>query len=147
MTSLSVLLGSMPLTALAQDATIAGEPSSPHPTIESLSIVWPIEGDDDADGVVTVRYRARGESSYRAGLPLRRVPAGSNEGFSWRNQHAGSLFDLRPGTSYEIELSLDDPDGGSTSASLTAKTCTVNEAAKTTASANASSRMEGNPSV
>jgi hypothetical protein len=118
--SLALVLG--PARALAQRATTAGTATSPHPTLENLSIVWPITGDDDEDGVASVRYRAMGTSEYRAGLPLRRVPAGSVEGFDWPNQHAGSVFDLAPGTTYEIELTLTDPDGGSTTSTLTATT-------------------------
>jgi MYXO-CTERM domain-containing protein len=108
--------------ASAQAASSAGTATAPHPTLENVSIVWPVSGDENADGVVSVRYRAMGEASCRTGLPLRRVPAGSAEGFSWPSQHAGSVFDLRPGTTYEIELSLEDPDGGGTSASLSVTT-------------------------
>ena len=50
--------------------------------------------------------------AWRRALPLRRIPADANEGFSWGNRHSGSLFDLEPGTTYEIEAFLLDPDGG-----------------------------------
>src|SRR5690606_34206839 len=80
------------------------------------------EGDDDLDAVVTVAYRRRGDSEFRQALPLFRVPAGSNEGFEWANKFAGSIFGLTPGTRYELELSLTDPDGGSTTAALEATT-------------------------
>lgn len=108
--------------ALAQDATTPGEVSTPHPTIEHVTIDWAITGDADADGRVAVRFREMGASEYRDGLPLRRVPAGSNEGFSWSNRHSGSLFGLRPDTTYEIELTLSDPDGGSDTRTVTART-------------------------
>lgn len=88
--SLVVLVSLAPSLALAQDATTARDVTTPYPTLEALSIEWAIDGDDDADGRVTVRYREVG-GSYRAGLPLFRVPAGSNEGFTWANRHAGSL--------------------------------------------------------
>ena len=46
-----------------------------------------IEGDDDLDGVVTVRFRAAGEGPWRDAMPLRRVPAGesrrTNPIFRW----------------------------------------------------------------
>lgn len=123
--SLVILLGALlaPGLAHAQDATTAGEVTTPHPTLEHISIEWAIDGDDDEDGVVAVRFREEGSSAWRDGLPLVRVPAGSNEGFAWGNRHAGSLFGLRPGTTYEIELSLNDPDGG-------AETRTVTEATR-----------------
>ncbi|HET7844111.1 MAG TPA: hypothetical protein VFL14_08175 [Xanthomonadales bacterium] len=113
--------------ALAQAASTPGTPVAPSPTIANISVVWPLAGDDDADGVVSVRFRAVGAPAWRTGMPLRRIPAGTNAeaGFSWPNRHAGSLFDLAPATSYEIELTLDDPDGGSTQAVIQATTRAV----------------------
>ena len=112
----------LPTTVWAQASTTPGTPTAPHPTLENISIVWPVTGDTDNDATVTVRYRAMGAATYRTGFPLRRIPAGSAEGFSWVNKHAGSLFDLVPGTTYEIELSLADPDGGSVVTMLSATT-------------------------
>lgn len=117
-----LLVTSVPAVASAQSATTPREVTTPHPTLEHISIEWAIDGDDDEDGVVTVRYREEGASSWRTGLPLRRVPAGSNEGYSWDNRHAGSLFSLSPDTAYEIELALADPDGGSDTRTVTART-------------------------
>ena len=34
--------------------------------------------------------------------------------FSWGNRFSGSLFQLTPGTDYQVELTLNDPNGGST---------------------------------
>jgi len=116
------LLACLPASALAADHTVAGEVTTPYPTLENLSIEWVITGDDDADGVVTVRFRQQGTSAWRDGLPLRRVPAGSSQGFAWSNKHAGSLFDLAPATTYEIELELDDRDGGGETRTVTAST-------------------------
>lgn len=122
--ALVALAGSLvlPAVATAQDATTPGEITTPHPTLEHISIEWAIGGDDDDDGVVTVRFREEGAASWRDGHPLVRVPAGSNEGFTWANRHAGSLFGLRPDTTYEIELALSDPDGGAATRTLTART-------------------------
>lgn len=101
---------------------MAGTASAPSPTLNNLSIEWPVSGDSNANGVVTVRYRPQGSASWSTGLPLRNTPAGSNEGFSWTHRHTGSVFDLAPATTYEVELSLNDPDGGSTTTSVTATT-------------------------
>ena len=108
--------------AHAQDATTAGELTTPHPTLEHLSIEWAIDGDDDEDGRAAVRFRETGAAEWRDGHPLLRVPAGSNEGFSWTNRHAGSLFGLRPDTEYEIEVTIEDPDGGGATRTITART-------------------------
>lgn len=104
------------------NGTVAGAILAPYPTTQAISIEWPITGDDNLNGAVSVRYR-RPHSGWKTGFPLRRIPAGQNlgdEGYaggtydgSWPNEHSGSLFDLEPGTLYEIELTLTDPDGGS----------------------------------
>lgn len=108
--------------ARAQDASVPGTPTAPHPTFEHISLEWPLEGDANRDGVVRVRYRAEGESAWQEGLPLMHVPAGSNAGFTWAHRHAGSLFGLRPDTVYRIELELEDPDGGGRSEQLQVRT-------------------------
>ncbi|EYF05513.1 chondroitinase-B domain-containing protein [Chondromyces apiculatus] len=108
--------------AFAQDATVAGPATAPHPTFHNISLSWAVSGDDNANGAVQVRYRAQGTTDFRDGLPLFRVPAGSNQGFSWANRHAGSLFGLAPDTTYEIELTLTDPDGGGATETLSVKT-------------------------
>ncbi len=113
---------SAPALAVAADSTAPGEVSAPFPTLHAISIEWLIDGDDDGDATVTVRYRRQGESTYRDGLPLFRVPAGTGQGFSWQNRFAGSIFDLDEATAYEIELELSDPDGGGGSHSMTVET-------------------------
>jgi hypothetical protein len=55
-------------------------------------------------------------------MPLFRVPAGENIGFTWNNKHSGSIFDLDPDTGYEIRLRLSDPDGGSEERTVNAYT-------------------------
>lgn len=120
-----VFLSLWPAMAWAQDATTPGSPSAPHPTLENIALVWPVTGDADGDGVVTVRYRPVGAASFSEALPLRHVPAGSGEGFSWAHQHAGSVFGLQPSTTYEIELTLSDPDGGSTTELLMVTTRSI----------------------
>jgi MYXO-CTERM domain-containing protein len=88
--------------------------------------------------VVTVRYRPAGTTNWKTGMALFRIPAGSNDTGSfgsgngqWSNKHSGSLFDLDPGTSYEIELTLTDPDGGSTTQTTTVATRPIPQAAAT----------------
>ncbi len=83
--------------------------SAPHPTIENVSLVWDTAG--RSNETVDVRYRQLGSNTWLPALPLRPVPGGSNEGFTWSDRHAGSLFGLKPGTVYEVEASLRDPNG------------------------------------
>jgi hypothetical protein len=109
-------------SAAAADASTPGAVTAPYPTLENIALEWALTGDDNADATATVRYRKLGASTYRDGLPLFRVPAGSNEGFDWTNKLSGSIFGLEPGTEYELELTLTDPDGGNATESLTATT-------------------------
>ncbi len=112
--------------ARAADGSVPGTAESQHPTLHNLSISWPLDGDDDADGVVSVRWRKEGDATFRDGLPLFRVPGGANEeGYSWENRHAGSIFGLDEGTTYEVELTLTDPDGGSTTQTISTTTRTM----------------------
>jgi len=104
------------------EATIPGEVTVPNPTLRNLTLEWAIEGDSDLDGAVTVRFRVEGTDAWRAGTALQRIPAGSVEGFSWANRHSGSVFDLAPDTSYEVELALSDPDGGCEIRTVVART-------------------------
>lgn len=110
--------------------TVPGTPASPYPTIQHLSIDWPISGDNDEDGVVSVRYRKAGSANWTQGMNLFRVAGGSNQGFSWGNKQSGSLFKLDADTEYEIELTLSDPDNGApVQETLFAKTRAVPQAA------------------
>ena len=115
------------LYTYAQDKTIPGEVQSPYPTIENLALEWFIEGDDNQNGRVTVQFREKGEMTWKEGMPLRRVPAGNSGNrtrptYTWKNKHSGSIFDLKPGTGYEINLKLEDPDGGSAQRMVYART-------------------------
>lgn len=107
--------------------TIPGQINTPYPTINNLAVEWLIDGDDNMTGVVTVYYREKGHAVWRHGMPLFRVPAGENIGFTWANKHSGSIFGLKPDTEYEIRLILNDPDVGSAERTVTACTRPVPE--------------------
>lgn len=103
--------------AIAADATIAGEPVLEPPTLIALGVEWPITGDDNRNAEVSVSYRVKGAGAWKPALPLLRQQAepvaGVGEAFTFtgRNQFVGSVFDLQPGTEYELKLELKDPDG------------------------------------
>ncbi len=110
----------------AADSTTPGEITTPFPTLQHLAVEWRIEGDADLDARCTVKHRQAGATDWQEGPALQRVPAGTSRGtsqpFSWTNRLSGSLFDLEPGTTYEIELTLDDPDGGAATRLVQAST-------------------------
>ncbi len=106
------------------DQTTPGAATLPSPTLRNLTVEWAITGDANLDATVTVRYRTAG-GAWQLGAPLRRIPAGTDTTvmtFSWANRFSGSVFDLTPGTAYEVELALLDPDGGCEIRTLTAST-------------------------
>ena len=105
------------LTTLhASDSTIPGEITTPFPTITNLAVEWQVDGDNDLDATCEIKFRQVGANEWRNCMSLRRVPAGSSQKtsqpFTWSNRLSGSVFDLAPGTDYEIALKLHDPDGG-----------------------------------
>lgn len=110
----------------AADSTTPGGITTPFPTITNLAVEWRIEGDDNLNANCLLRYRRSGDAAWQEGMPLRRVPAGSSRGTSanvtWTNRLSGSVFDLEPGTTYEIELRLHDPDGGESTKVVEAST-------------------------
>jgi hypothetical protein len=111
------------------NAAIGGALTTPSPTLRNIAIEWDVAGDANANAVVNVRFRAAGTPTWVDAMPLRRITGGSNEGFTWRSRHSGSIFDLTPGTSYEVSVSLVDPDGGSQTRNLTVATRPVPVAA------------------
>jgi hypothetical protein len=106
-----VLLAPRSVSA-ANDLTIIEVKLDP-PTHHALGVQMLISGDDDRDATVSVRYRKQGDSDWRVGPPLFRVHPEkiTNPAVTIPQQFAGSVFDLAPGTSYEIELRSVDPDG------------------------------------
>jgi hypothetical protein len=107
--------------------TVPGTVTFPNPTINNISVVWPITGDDNLNATVAVRFRQLGDSAWTQGMNLIRIPAGTNTdvGRSWINKLAGSVFDVKAATTYEVELMLVDPDGGSTTRTGTVSTRAV----------------------
>src|SRR5262245_46170061 len=78
------------------------------PTLTSLGVQVLIMGDDNFNGKVTVRYRVAGTATFRDALPLWRVHPADVVGRPVPPQFAGSVFGLRPGTMYEIQLHATD---------------------------------------
>lgn len=110
----------------AQDAVRPGRFIVGHPTLLNLGFQWFIEGDHDRDAAVSVRYRAQGASTWQEALPLLRIGGervyrvrvnelqpGDYFRFDYVVPHgfAGSILNLEPGTEYECEFTLTDPDG------------------------------------
>jgi MYXO-CTERM domain-containing protein len=95
-----------------------------RPTLLALGVQVLIGDDDNLDARITVRYRKAG-GAWREGLPLYRVRPDKVTGRTVPKQFAGSIFDLSPDTTYEIELHAVDPDGLDKTITLSGKTRAV----------------------
>lgn len=107
------LVSSVP--ALAVSDTSPGVLRS-YSTIHSLGFEWDISGDDNHDASCLLHFRRQGEDTWKEALPLYRVDyvpedpvKGADQPF---NGFAGSVLFLEPAVSYEVRLTLSDPDGG-----------------------------------
>ncbi len=108
------------MSALAGAATpaavsVPGEVLIEPPTLQSLGVEWPLSGDANRNATVSLRYRKKGADAWRDGLPLLRVGGEQTKylalDFTAPSMFAGSVFDLEPGTAYELALKIADPDG------------------------------------
>ena len=102
--------------ARADEPAICPDSLRTYATLHSLGFEWDVTGDSDHDAICGVRYRASGTSAWRDGLGLLRVDYDGYYADTRADRAydmlAGSLFFLDPGTAYEVELTLEDPDGG-----------------------------------
>jgi hypothetical protein len=114
---LAITVGVSALAAAATPAgvSVPGEVLVEPPTLQSLGFEWPLSGDANRNATVSLRYRKKGTEAWREGLPPLRVGGEETKylalDFTAPSMFAGSLFDLEPGTSYEIALKISDPDG------------------------------------
>ncbi len=113
-TTLVLVLGlgflGCPALARAQATLAIDSVALDRPTLITLGVQVLIHGDDDHDAAIAVRYRATGESGFHDAMPLYRVHPEVSD-MSVPEQFAGSIFELMPATTYEIELHASDPDG------------------------------------
>jgi hypothetical protein len=99
---------------------VVGEVEVDPPTLHTVGLSLPIlQGDEDFDASVRVAYRHVDAPTWNEALPLQRVRTDTLSPlvptqFTIREQFAGSIFDLRPGSAYDIRLTIEDPDGGTT---------------------------------
>jgi hypothetical protein len=117
---LVLLLGAR--TAIAQNALAISEVRTDRATLHTVGIQVLISGDANHNARIDARVRIAGESIYRDAPTLFRVRPETVTTRTVPEQFAGTIFDLAPGTAYEIELVAMDPDGGSETRPLMAMT-------------------------
>ena len=112
---------------------VPGEVVVEAPTLECLGFEWRIQGDSNENCAVTVAYRKCGATEWQEGFPFLRCENRVHPscGVHPGNLLAGSIFDLAPGTEYEVRLRLKDPDGGEAEQVVTARTREAPDAAGT----------------
>jgi hypothetical protein len=126
-TSLPVAARTIPAATAPSPADMSepGEVLAEPSTFHSLGVRWPVRGDANRNALILVHYRRAGEEPWRQALPLFRTDP---EAVSDENRvpggwlFAGSILDLVPDTQYEVQLTLQDPDGGSTERRLAMRT-------------------------
>ena len=101
-------------------------------TLISLGFEWYIEGDDNHNATVEVRYRKKGDHDWKKALPLLRIQneesiakfLSNSIDYVTPNLFAGSVFDLEPDTEYQCRFVISDPDGviGSPQKTVTVRT-------------------------
>jgi hypothetical protein len=97
-------------------ATVAGELLIEPPTLINLGFEWFIQGDENRNAAVTVSFRKAGAATWTPALPLlrlngERIYSESRVDVVAPNMFAGSILDLEPGTAYDAQFVLTDPDG------------------------------------
>jgi len=125
----ALLLAVIRPSAATSDAVTAGEFLVEPPTLINLGFEWFIEGDDNRNAAVEVSYRKPGDAQWKRALPMLRIHGeriynGAQLDVVTPNMFAGSILDLEPGTSYEAQFVLTDPDGvrGDARKTVTVKT-------------------------
>src|SRR5207247_11216954 len=104
-----------------------------HPTLLDRGFEWAIEGDDNRNAAVAVQFRPVGESKWRNALPLVRIGGENvyrrreNLDYTVPQGFAGSILNLQPGTEYECNFVMSDPDGVTGQATQTVKVKTRTE--------------------
>jgi len=82
-------------------------------TLTSLGFEWYINQGEDPlrHSYVTVQYRKTGTGAWSQGMNLLRIQNEVNSTYVAPNMFAGSVLDLEANTSYDVLLTMVDPDG------------------------------------
>ena len=89
-----------------------GAPELDRPTITCIGIRVPIMGDVSNAASVSVRYREMAGDVWKDALPLFRVHPEVVTGWDTRPEFAGTIFDLKPQSSYLVEIHIVDSQHG-----------------------------------
>jgi len=95
------------------------------PTLRSLGFSLPIaSGDENYNAVAEVEYRKQSTSGWRTGLPLLCIRPEMAD-FPRGESFAGSIFGLDEDATYEVRITISDPDGGNATRMATVRTRSI----------------------
>src|SRR5581483_8710144 len=95
--------------ARGADVRVPGTLTVEPATLTTIGIQLTVTGDDNHDAQVAVRYRSQVDDLWQDAMPLfRALPSPTTVS---PDQFAGTIFDLAPGTTYDVELHVTDADG------------------------------------
>jgi len=104
--------------------TVSISSTDAYPTFNNIGVHMNISGDDNLNSTLAIFYKEQSQSVYQeAAMTMRAHPGLIIDGnATTRNYLAGSVMYLDPGTSYDIQLVLTDPDGGGSTTDIVAST-------------------------
>ncbi|MDJ0757397.1 MAG: right-handed parallel beta-helix repeat-containing protein [Ardenticatenaceae bacterium] len=93
-------------------------------TINHIGVLWEVSGDSDLDSTMTLEFRPQGSATWQPGAPaMRAYPTiRVNDDPLDLNYWAASALFLEADTTYELRLTLNDPDGGGQTQTVTTTT-------------------------
>jgi uncharacterized repeat protein (TIGR02543 family) len=103
--SIAIVLLFTAVAAYGQTSISPGSTAA-NATIRCISLDWPCTGDSDHDATCATQYRVLGSGTWLDAMPLMRCDNSDHNGFY------GSIFNLNANTTYEVKLTITDPDGG-----------------------------------
>ncbi len=127
-------VGAEALTSPTGNSQAQGQAASPITpsnietlaTYKHIGVVWSISGDTDLDSQMSLQFRKQGSSAWQNGaMAMRAYPTIEVQGAPLNKDYwAASALFLEAGTTYELKLTLTDPDGGGQIQTVTATTRT-----------------------
>ncbi|MBI5532495.1 MAG: right-handed parallel beta-helix repeat-containing protein [Deltaproteobacteria bacterium] len=72
-----------------------------RPTIASVGVTAPVQGDDNGNATVALSFRKTGDAAFLPGHRLMKVTG---------SRAIGSVLFLEPATGYDVKVTLNDPD-------------------------------------
>ncbi|TAL57673.1 MAG: T9SS type A sorting domain-containing protein [Bacteroidetes bacterium] len=93
-------------------------------TYTNIGVQWNVSGDVNYNSTLTIEYKKTTQSTYSVSAKtVRANPNATVDGAPLNyNFHAGSVLFLQPGTSYDLKLTLFDPEGTGAIQNITAQT-------------------------